>query len=324
MLMFIKNLICNLTLNMLHAQPMRNTTLKVTKHKYCKILSIIGKTGSVSAYEIMNSLNPLHKPTPPRHVYRMVMSLSGQEKVTNGGNRYRIWSGPKYLNTTLKPKILYRIAELEKERNNDFHHIIERHFGNRHLSSYAPVSYEDEIAINEVEKMCSESGNYRYSLSIRGLLLLLYCDTQTKITLGKKEIIREVLDSSITLDVAPFLLYWKDFEQAGFDVINTLKNLAKESLYYITDEKTDNDSLLLTVTQRYSNEVSGYFYLYDTLGIIADKVKRRNQGYFRKYIELNIPNKMIEYRRKMLSIQKKLLSNEIALVERRLEADTIV
>jgi hypothetical protein len=309
---------------MLRAQPMRDTRLKVTKHKYCKILSIVGKDGPLSAYEIMNRIRPPHKPTPPRYVYRMIMSLSGQEKVTEGGNRYRIWSRPKYLDTTLKPKILYRISELEKKRNKDFRQIIERHFGNRPLSSYAPLSYEDEIAIDEVEKMCSEVRNYRYSLSIRGLLLLLYCETQTKITLGKKERIREVLDSSNTVDVAPFLLYWNDFEQAGFDVINTLENLANENLYFITDEKTDDDFLLLAVTQRYSNEVSGYFYLYDTLGIIADKVKRRNQGYFRKYIELNIPNKMIEYRRKMLSIQKKLLSNEIALVEQRLEADTIV
>jgi hypothetical protein len=156
-------------------------------------------------------------------------------------------------------------------------------------------------------------------LSIRGLLLFLYDESRSKITKGKEEKIREVLGAPATLDVAPFLLNWKDFEQAGFKVVKILENLSQELFYYIIDEKTGNDSLLLKAMQRYSNEVSGYFYLYETLGILADKVKRRNQEYFRKYIELNIPNKMPEYHRKMLKIQKILLSKELALMEERLE-----
>lgn len=304
---------------MLHALRLRRTKLKVTKQRYCKLLSVVGRSHNpLSAYEIMNDLNPLRKLSPPRHAYRMVMSLSGVETIVNGGKRYRYRGGPKYLNITLKPKNLNRIVELEKERNKDFHQILDRNLGNRILSSYGPLSYEDEQAIDEVEKICSVTGNYRYSLSIRGLLLLLYGESRSKITEGKKERIRKVLDSPATLDVAPFLLDWRDFEQAGFDVTKTLENIAEQHNYYITDEKTDNESLLLKVTERYLNEVSGYFYLYETVGILADKVRRRNKEYFRKYIELDIPNRLVKYRARMLNIKRELLSRELALVDQHI------
>jgi hypothetical protein len=122
----------------------------------------------------------------------------------------------------------------------------------------------------------------------------------------------------LCIHLHPFLLDWKDFEQAGFNVTKTLENIAEDEFYYFIDEKTGNDSLLLKVIERYSNEVSGYFYLYERLGILADRVKRRNQEYFRKYIELDIPNKLVEYRIKMLNVQKNLLSKKLDLVEKHM------
>lgn len=273
----------------------------------------------MSAYEIMNALNPTHKPTPPRHVYRMVKKLSGQETIVHKGKRYRIWGEPKYLDTTLKTKNFIRIDELEKERNRDFHQIVKLYLGCRVSSSYSPVSYEDEQVVDEIKKICSNPGNYRYSLNIRGLLLLWYGESRTKIKVGKKERMEEVLDAPATLDVAPFLLNWKDFEQTGFKVVKTLEKLSEELFHYIIDEKTENDSLLLKAIERYTNEVLAHFYLYHRLGILADKLKRRNQEYFRKYIGLNIPNKLTEYHRKMLIFQKILLSKEVTLMEQRLE-----
>ena len=317
--MFIKNLICNHTLSMAAAHRLRDTNLKVTKKSYSKLLSVVAKNSPMSAYEIMNALNPMHKPTPPRHVYRMVKKLSGQETIVHKGKRYLIWGGPRYLYTNLKTKNLNRIDELEKERNRDFHQIVQSYVGYEVFSSYSPVSYEDEQAMDEIKKMCSDPGNYRYSLSIRGLLLLSYGESRTKIKVGKKERMGEVLDAPATLDAAPFLLNWKDFEQAGFKVVKTLEKLSEELFHYIIDEKTENDSLLLKTIERYTNEVLGHFYLYHRLGILADKLKRRNQGYFRKYIGLNIPNKLTEYHRKMLNFQKILLSKELTLVEQRLE-----
>jgi hypothetical protein len=315
--MFIKNVICNHILSMVPAYRLRDTNLKVTKKSYSKLLSVVARNGPMSAYEIMNALNPMHKPTPPRHVYRMVKKLSGQETIE--GKRYPIWGGPKYLDTNLKTKNLNRIDELEKERKRDFHQIVKLCLGYGVFSSYSPVSYEDEQAMDEIKKMCSDPGNYRYSLSIRGLLLLSYDEPGTKIKAGKKERMGEVLESPATLDVAPFLLNWKDFEQAGFKVVNTLEKLSQELFHYIVDEKTENDSLLLKAMQRYSNEVLGHFYLYHRLGILADKIKKRNQEFFREYIELNIPNKLTEYHRKMLNFQKILLSKELTLIEQRLE-----
>jgi hypothetical protein len=298
---------------------LRDTNLKVTKKSYLKLLSVVAKNSPMSAYEIMNALNPTHKPTPPRHVYRMVKKLSGQETTVHEGKRYHTWDGPKYLDTTLKTKNFNRIAKLEKERNRDFHQIVELYLGNRVSSSYSPVSYEDEQVIDEIKKICSNPGNYRYSLNIRGLLLFSYGESRTKIKIGKKERMGEVLDAPVTLDVAPFLLNWRDFEQAGFNVIKTLERLSEELFHYIIDEKTENDSLLLKAMQRYLNEVLGHFYLYYSLGILADKIKRRNQEYFRKYIGLNIPNRLTEYHRKMLNFQKILLSKELTLIEQRLE-----
>jgi hypothetical protein len=305
---------------MLHTQRQRNTSLKVTKQSYCKLLFMVGRSQyPLSAYEIMNSFNPLRTSKLPRHVYRMVKSLSGQELIVLEGKRYRVSRGPKYLNVTLKRKSLDEIVTLEKERNKNFHQIIDRNFGNRLISSYAPVSYEDEQAIGKVEKMRSQTRNYRYSLSIRGLLLFLYGESPSKSSAGKKGRISEVLESPVTLEVAPFLSNWKYFEQAGFNVTKTLENLAEEHFHFTTDENVDDDSLLLRVIERYSNQVFGHFYLYERLGILADKIRRQNREYFRKYIELDIPNKLVEYRIKILNIQKELLSKKLGLVEQRIE-----
>lgn len=272
----------------------------------------------MSSYEIMRQFNTPNSSTPRRHVYRMIRSLSGQVAI---GKRHYIRSRPSYFTITLKPKCLERLVKLETERNKDFHQILDRNIGKTLSSSFAQVTYEDQQAIDEVEKMCSDSGNHRYHLNIRGLLLFLYIESQSKIHAGRKGKIKEVIENPIIKAVAPFLSYWNDFEQAGFDTIKTLETIANELRNYVVDEKIEDDYLLLKFTERYSNEISGYFYLYDLLGILADRVKRRNPEHFRKYIELDIPNKLVEYRLRMLITQKELLSKELARIEQHIKSE---
>jgi hypothetical protein len=68
-----------------------------------------------------------------------------------------------------------------------------------------------------------------------------------------------VISNPIVLEMAPFLKDWKEFEDAGFDVMGTLKEVAVELESYLGDEE-DTDHI--------------------TVGSIARLVRRATEIYF--------------------------------------------
>jgi hypothetical protein len=178
------------------------------------------------------------------------------------------------------------------------------------------MTEEVENAKDEVEKMCFDTGNHRYSLNIRGFLLLFYCELYTDITAGKKARVREVLKNPIIKGLAPFLLYCEDFQKMGFDVVRTLEQVSDGLRDYILDPEVGKDLLLLRSTEKYAYQVSKHFYLYENFGFLAD----RNIS-SRKYRQLDITNKLSQYRLKMWNIQKELLSKELVVVEQRIKSE---
>lgn len=68
-----------------------------------------------------------------------------------------------------------------------------------------------------------------------------------------------MISNPIVLEMAPFLKDWKEFEDAGFDVMGTLKEVAVELESYLGDEE-DTDHI--------------------TVGSIARLVRRATEIYF--------------------------------------------
>lgn len=299
---------------MTQAQEYRNTKLKVTKGQYTRLLSVVGKSRrALSTYEIMKGLNRLDRSAPPRYTYRMIKTLAGDE--TFEGKRQSTRSRQNYLDITLKQKCLDRVTELEKARDKSFHRVVDYFLGMRDIIFDAPVTDDDERAKDEIAKMCFRTGNRRYSLNIRGFLLLIYCESKSEISVGKRRRVREIIENPIIKDLAPFLLFWEHFEKAGFDAVKKLGYIAQELYYYILDPETGMDFLILKVTERYFNEVLGFFSLFYKLGILKARRERLHQEHYKKYFELDIPSKLVEYRLRMLNLQKELLSKELDRVE---------
>ena len=71
--------------------------------------------------------------------------------------------------------------------------------------------------------------NLVYVLNFKGLLLFLLNLSRSGL---KKSLIRkqisDVISNPKTIEIAPFLKYWDDFEKAGFDVFSSLKEIATE------------------------------------------------------------------------------------------------
>jgi hypothetical protein len=115
------------------------------------------------------------------------------------------------------------------------------------------------------------------------------------------------------IDHAPFLMYWQDFEEMEFDAISVLKGLVKgfgENV--ILDPIIDTNNLLLRVTERYYNEVSKYFDSFEELIFIDPRCREQ----LKKYNKLQISKKIKEYRLTMLKMLKKLLSDQVTIVDR--------
>ena len=124
--------------------------------------------------------------------------------------------------------------------------------------------------------------NLFYKLNFRGLLLFLF--NLSKLGLKKRVIrkqISEVLSNPKIEEMAPFLKYFDDFENAGFDVLYSLKEIAAELQNHHEDNTTglSNSNMIYLIrraTEIYFIRVTNYFFFavdnqVDFLTIIVNK-----------------------------------------------------
>jgi hypothetical protein len=127
-------------------------------------------------------------------------------------------------------------------------------------------------------------------LNFRGFLLFVNGESKSNVH-GSKDRIRKVMLSPITIDYAPFLMYWQDFEEMEFDAIGTLESLVTgfgESVIF--DRSISTNSLLLILTERYYEKVTRHFDLHEDF-ILIDPSSREQ---LKKYSGLQISMKLRE------------------------------
>jgi hypothetical protein len=302
-----KGIICNQKFTQrTRSNRERDTTKKVTKPKYCRLLSIIGRSNDpMSKHEIERAFTKESDPSQKSkkgHVYRMIRSLSAEDRR----------SSVKFLDIQLKEKCLKRISKLGDEHNEDFFQIPEVFISKSRISSYfESITGQKQQAIDEVKEMCRETRNYRYILNFRGFLLLLKGESKSTIYDSRDRIRKVILNPSI-IDRVPFLMYWQDFEEMDFDAIDTLEGLVKDLESAILDPTINPKYLLLRITERYYEKVTRHFDFLEEF-ILIDW---RHRKQLKKYDELQISKKIRKYRLTMLKMLKRLLLEQVAIVDR--------
>jgi hypothetical protein len=108
-------------------------------------------------------------------------------------------------------------------------------------------------------------------------------------------------------------MYWQDFEEMDFDAIGVLKSLVTDfGESVIFDRSISTENLLLRLTERYYEKVTRHFDFLEEFILIDPS----NREQLKKYSELQISGKLREYRLTMLKLLKRLLSEQVAIVDR--------
>jgi hypothetical protein len=182
----------------------------------------------------------------------------------------------------------------------------------------------------EYKAIRSNRKNWRYSLTFYGFLLYLACEYETT-TKGRRKTknqkdrkdvrrIHRVISNPVILNYAPFLWYWKDFEDNidGFKVDEILVEIGDEFKnqldYDIIIE--DKNYLLKRVTERYFAELYRGCYYNFGMGFISrwyanNKILQGKDTIFKNPIF----KKLVEYRISILQSQKKWLTEEIGKID---------
>ena len=164
--------------------------------------------------------------------------------------------------------------------------------------------------------------NLVYALNFRGFLLFLL--NLSRSGLKKSQIrkqISQVLSNPKTVEIAPFLKYWDDFEKAGFDVFSSLKEIAVELEHHHEENTTGLSSgnlmyLLRRATEIYFIKMTNYFFL------ITDESSLFSHDYGQKkgFAELQeIQRKTDEYRLSILRLLKSWHSDDLKAVDDLIE-----
>lgn len=153
----------------------------------------------------------------------------------------------RYLKVTLSDRAREKISKIEKE--------YQRNLLNCRKINAIDLLQEEEKTLSKTLKIKNDTEYWRYSLNLRGFLLYLVEDSQTERKNSRR--IRSVISNPAIVQEAPFLMYWQDFEKAGFNVIGLLKKIGTE---FQNQLQFDNDCLLRRVTERYYIELTNYFY----------------------------------------------------------------
>jgi len=122
----------------------------------------------------------------------------------------------------------------------------------------------------------------------------------------KRSKIKDVLSNKLTLEIAPFLLFWNYLEIMGTDVIGLLRKIGLEFRYQLDLNMLDDNYLLRRVTERYFVEIeSRQNFIIEPR---QDIFRSRRLG-FKKYMDI---------RKKILVFKLRVLQNLRELTEKQL------
>jgi hypothetical protein len=203
----------------------------------------------------------------------------------------------RYLKVTLNDRAREKISKIEKE--------YQRKLLNCSKFNAIALLQEEEKTFSKISKIRNDSEYWRYSLNLRGFLLYLVEESQTERKDSRR--IRAVISNPAIVQEAPFLMYWQDFEKAGFNVIGLLRKIGTE---FQNQLQFDNDYLLRRVTERYYIELTNYFYSLESPRFFHEYIKN---------VSFQTHKKMNEYRLKMLNIQQEWLTKQIKDIDKLID-----
>lgn len=134
-------------------------------------------------------------------------------------------------------------------------------------------------------------------------------------TSTSKSEIGKVISNNLVLEIAPFLKYWKYLDEAGFNVIETLKDIGREFIKQLDLYKQiDPNYLLRQISERYFTEVEVFFnFMFNFNNLFY---LQRLVNYKKTDMDKNkgIEQKLLEYRIFMLRLLNKLTAEQLGYI----------
>lgn len=232
-----------------------------------------------------------------------------------------------YLYTANVDKKSYSSFLRTVRKADGLHVYIEIYYNPLTMLSYLDVEYVDPKSKKSIK---SFSGNFR------GFLFYLTCELKYGWTQDSKRRIREVISNSSLTKKIPFLKYWSDFEDVGFDVLDVLKEITidfnniitqhyrnyshdyntyeddNSSIIGINSRDTSDDNLKLIITERYRWAVLTYFADLEYPTILSPIISLKQ---YSNYQNLKIESKLNEYNLELLKNQRNLLSHRLNRID---------
>lgn len=188
----------------------------------------------------------------------------------------------------ISPLSIVTVDRNEVQIERQYHTAIKVHRSGKHIIYYykpknsstvsTNVDYLDATAVSEngaIEseyfsdnglEYSNETRNLRYKINFMGLLLFLFnLSTLVRKKKQAREYIYEVISNPEVLEMARFLRYWRDFEDAGFDVPKSLMEIAAELKNYLAEETayitvTNMARLIRRATEAYFIRINRFFF----------------------------------------------------------------
>lgn len=156
---------------------------------------------------------------------------------------------------TVSASVLEAAEKARQDANREYRKAIQEH-GKGIISKNVVKSTEARLDKAEKSHVKLLRRNYRYSLNLHTFILYLFNEARS----NKSDIrrIRRVLLNEKIIEVAPFLKYWKDFEDSGFNVCNVLKMISQE---FRNQLHLNYDFLSSAIIERYYFEMEDFFSL---------------------------------------------------------------
>lgn len=188
---------------------------------------------------------------------------------------------------------------------------------------------EKEIeSVKNFEKIKSDRSKWRYSLNIRGFLLYLnlvnHDENIINLLNSKKHNrtrnnssnsqssdiirIRQVLSNPTIKEKFIFLKSWEEFEKNGFNVIETLSEIAHEFEGRL--EKYDENFLIVRVTENYLSEIKAYFSKYGSFFHPLLFLNQETENILNQYILI-----ILEFLKKEYSVYINGISKQIQYIK---------
>ena len=231
-----------------------------------------------------------------------------------------------YLYTTNDNKKSYSGFLRTIRKKDGLHIYAEVYYNPRTMLRYLDIEYVNLKS----KKLKIFSGNFR------GFLFYLACELKYEWTQDSKQRIREVISNSSLIKKVPFLKYWRDFEDVGFDVLDILKKMITDFNTIINEHFSDyghdyntyeddhsliigmnardtsDDNIKLILIERFHKAVLDYFARFESPTTLPPIVSAKQSLI---YENLKIESKLQDYNLEMLKIQRNLLSRRLHRID---------